>query len=501
MRSRLSTYFGGLRGGRAGEAAWVGVSKGVSMCLSLFIAMALSRLMTPDDYGTYLQLLYVYGTLLVVFSLGLPGCYSYFLARVKSAGEGRGVVTKLTRLCVGMGGVFALSLFLLSDQLASLLGNAALGPGLRVFSVVPLAMMPAVGVEGIMVTCRRSRQLACYVCLSRLATLLCVVVTAWASGGDTGCVTVAFVAASVVSGAVGLWLSYSPFRGVTAVAGGLSYGEVMRFAMPVFYAGIYSFIISSSSQFFVSRYFGAGDFAVFSNGFREMPLAVIVTSAVGSVLLPELSRLALTDRDECIGVWCRSVYKSASVVWPVAVFCIVYAPEIMVTLFGESYRCGSVLFRLASLICLVWIVPFFPLMTALELSRNFAKVHLMTAILLVALDCLAVSFFPSLTMIAAIAVTTRLGGILLLFRSVSRHTEAALWRRLPLRDLARLLVASGTSCVAGKGLIAITGITDAPTALVAALALAVMMYMVVGRWLGLEFRPLRGGEVPDNKIV
>lgn len=88
MRSRLSTYFGGLRGGRAGEAAWVGVSKGVSMCLSLFIAMALSRLMTPDDYGTYLQLLYVYGTLLVVFSLGLPGCYSYFLARVKSAGEG-----------------------------------------------------------------------------------------------------------------------------------------------------------------------------------------------------------------------------------------------------------------------------------------------------------------------------------------------------------------------------------------------------------------------------
>lgn len=110
-------------------------------------------------------------------------------------------------------------------------------------------------------------------------------------------------------------------------------------------------------------------------------------------------------------------------------------------------------------------------------------------------------FFPSLTMIAAIAVTTRLGGILLLFRSVSRHTEAALWRRLPLRDLARLLVASGTSCVAGKGLIAITGITDAPTALVAALAVAVMMYMVIGRWLGLEFRPLRGGEVPDNKIV
>lgn len=500
MRTALAAYMGALRGGRAADAARVGVSRGVSMCLSLFIAMALSRLMAPTAYGTYLQILYVYNTLLVLFSLGLPSCYSYFLARVGRE-EGRSVVTKLTVMCAVMGCVFSLALYLSADHIALLLGNEKLGRGLRLFSVVPLAMMPVAGVEGVLIACKRAGWLAVYVCLSRLVTLMCVVGAAWVCDGDPMAVTVAFSAASVASAAVGLWLSYRPFRGVEPVRSRLTYGDFLRFALPVFYAGIYGFVISSSSQFFVSRYFGAGDFAVFSNGFREMPLAVIVTSAVGSVLLPELSRLALTDRDECIGVWCRSVYKSASVVWPVAVFCIVYAPEIMATLFGEGYRCGSVLFHLASLICLVWIVPFFPLMTALGLSRNFAKVHLMTAILLVALDCLAVSFFPSLTMIAAIAVTTRLGGILLLFRSVSRHTEAALWRRLPLRDLARLLVASGISCVAGKGLIAITGITDAPTALVAALAVAVMMYMVVGRWLGLEFRPLRGGEVPDNKIV
>lgn len=76
MAGATAAYIRTLRGGRSAEAVRVGVSKGVSMCLSVFIAMALSRLMEPEAYGTYLQVLYVYGTLLVLFSLGLPACYS-----------------------------------------------------------------------------------------------------------------------------------------------------------------------------------------------------------------------------------------------------------------------------------------------------------------------------------------------------------------------------------------------------------------------------------------
>lgn len=477
MRTALAAYVGALRGGRAADAARVGVSKGVSMCLSLFIAMALSRLMAPTAYGTYLQILYVYNTLLVLFSLGLPSCYSYFLARVGRE-EGRSVVTKLTVMCAVMGCVFSLALYLSADHIALLLGNEELGRGLRLFSVVPLAMMPVAGVEGVLIACKRAGWLAVYVCLSRSVTLMCVVGVAWVCDGDPMAVTAAFAAASVASAVVGLWLSYRPFRGVEPVGSSLTYGDFLRFALPVFYAGIYGFVISSSSQFFVSRYFGAVDFAVFSNGFREMPLAVIVMSAVGSVLLPELSRLALTDRDECIGVWCRSVYKAASVVWPVAVFCIVFAPEIMVTLFGESYRCGSVLFRLASLICFVRVIPFSPLMVAIGLVKDFARAHLFTAVALVSLDILVVKFFPSLTAVAVVSVLTTVCCIMLLFRSVSRHTEVALWRRLPLKRLARLLAVSVFACGAGKGLIALTGIADAPTALVAASAVAVVCRII-----------------------
>ena len=59
MAGAAAAYFQALRGGRSAEAVKVGVSKGVSMCLSVFIAMALSRMMEPEAYGTYLQVLYV----------------------------------------------------------------------------------------------------------------------------------------------------------------------------------------------------------------------------------------------------------------------------------------------------------------------------------------------------------------------------------------------------------------------------------------------------------
>ena len=480
MAGATAAYFQALRGGRSAEAVKVGVSKGVSMCLSVFIAMALSRMMEPEAYGTYLQVLYVYGTLLVLFSLGLPSCYSYFLART-APGEGRAVVLKLTVMSIAMGCVFSLTLFVFSDGLAGLLGNAALGPCLRLFSVVPVAMMPVAGVEGVLMACRRSGQLALYVCMSRLLTLLCVVCAARMCGGSPQAVTGAFAAASVVSAAWGLWLSYRPFIGVAQSGSGPGYGDFLRFALPVFYAGIYGFVISSSSQFFVSRYFGAGDFAVFSNGFREMPLALVVMSAVGAVLLPELSRLSMTDREECIGLWRRSVYKSAMVVWPVAVFCMVFAPEIMTTLFGESYRCGAVLFRLSSLICFVLVVPFFPLMTALGLSRGFARAHLVTAVALVGLDWLAVMYFPSLTVIAAVSVFTRIMCVVSLLLMVSGATGLSVAQLLPLRLVWRLLPVSGVLCCMAKAVTALCGIESAPLTLAVALAVAVPAYLLLSR--------------------
>ena len=53
-----------------------------SLLFGLGSMAVLGRFFTPEQYGTYRQVLYVYQTLLLLFSLGMPRAYSYFLVRL-----------------------------------------------------------------------------------------------------------------------------------------------------------------------------------------------------------------------------------------------------------------------------------------------------------------------------------------------------------------------------------------------------------------------------------
>ena len=91
---------------RTAVTAWLGLANMASFCMSLALASILSRFMDYSVYGTYCQILYVYNTLLIVFSLGLPKSYAYFLTLVP-VDEGRAVVRKLNMLFMLLGPYFA----------------------------------------------------------------------------------------------------------------------------------------------------------------------------------------------------------------------------------------------------------------------------------------------------------------------------------------------------------------------------------------------------------
>ena len=91
------------------QAVWLGLGSFVSFSFGIISAAILSRYLSKADYGTYKQVLYVYNTLLVVFSLGLPRAYSYFLARVPIE-AGYSIVRKINLMFLIIGIVFSLFL-------------------------------------------------------------------------------------------------------------------------------------------------------------------------------------------------------------------------------------------------------------------------------------------------------------------------------------------------------------------------------------------------------
>lgn len=404
MKQHSTPQIGNAGRSRTLQALWLALANLLSLSVTLVMQAVLCRYMTTSEYGTYSQVLYVYNTLLAVFSLGLPKAYSYYLARV-SPEEGRDIVRKLNGLFLLLASVFSCILLWQAAAIAGVLGNPLLAEPLRLFAAAPMLLMPVLGVENILVVYGKAHLVAVYVLISRAFMIACVVLPVVVFDAGVSGAVAGFVLASLVTCVAGLKLSSVPFRNVSPVKSRLTVRELLRFSMPVFASSMYGFVIGSASQFFVSRYLGVEDFALFANGYRELPLAGMIIGAAAGVLLPEFSRMSGEGADggQFVRLWQAAVLKSSAIIYPLSVFCCVFAPEIICLLYGEGYREAAGLFRIVTVVNLARIMPYAPVLFALGRGKAFARAHLVTALLIVGLDLLCVMAFPSLWAIAAIA--------------------------------------------------------------------------------------------------
>ena len=112
------------------QAMWLGFGNLISFSFSIVSAAILSRFLDKGEYGTYKQVLYVYNTLLVVFTVGLPRAYAYFLARA-GIEEGKSIVRKINIILLAVGIIFSLFLFAGAPLIADVLKNQDLGKEVR----------------------------------------------------------------------------------------------------------------------------------------------------------------------------------------------------------------------------------------------------------------------------------------------------------------------------------------------------------------------------------
>ena len=436
---------------RTSESIWLGLARMLSLGMSFVLAAILSRYMTVDGYGTYRQVLYVYTTLLTFFAFGLPQCYSYFPS-VRPVNEGRSIIKKLNSLFIFIGALFSLLLFFGSDLIADILKNRQLAESLRWFAPTPMLMMPIIGIEGILVVYKQAHLVFIYVLLSKIFTISCVLAAVYVSGASAVNAIIGLVLAYAMTSFVGFRLMYRPFKDIAVLQSCISIKDIFSYSIPVFNASVYGFIIGSASQFFVSRYFGVAEFAQFANGFMELPFAGVIIAVIASVMLPEFSRMyaAGTAKEEYILLWNRTVFQSASLIYPISIFCFIFAEDIITCLYGPKYGIASDLFRIITIINIARILPYRPIMFALGKGKLFADIHLFTAVLVVGLDIACVNFFPSVTGIALISTGTTLLCLYLLMMSVSKMLGTNVGSLMPWRKLGILLVCSLCSGLASK---------------------------------------------------
>ena len=369
------------------QAFWISLGSLFAFGFGIVSSMILSRYFPKEDYGTYKQVLYVYSTLLSVFTLGLPKAFSYFLPRTP-IDQAKNLIKKITNLFFLLGGSFSVVLFIFSPQIAVILKNPDLELALKIFSPVPFFMLPTMGLEGILATYRRTQFMVVYTVLNNVLKLLFVALPVILFKGGYIQAIIGFTIASFICFFVALYLKYLPVKNAGNEHFPISYSEIFRFSLPLMYASLWGIIISSADQFFISRYFGAAVFAEFSNGALELPFVGMVIGATSTVLAPLFSKQIYKSADprkDIFPIW-LSVLKTAKIIYPLVIYFWFFADIVMMVLYGEKYIDSGIYFRIKLISNLFTLITYAPLIIAMGATKFYANVMMFGAIIVVLLD-------------------------------------------------------------------------------------------------------------------
>ncbi|MCF1716391.1 oligosaccharide flippase family protein [Flavihumibacter sp. RY-1] len=428
---------------RTVQALWVGLGSLSTFALSFVSAAILSRYFNKHDYGTYKQILFVYNSLLIFFSAGLPRVYSYFLPKY-SVEEGKSIVNKIGVALAISGLLFGVVLFSCAEVIGYALRNPDISIGLKYFSLVPVFMFPTFGVEGIFATYQKTKYIAVYQTLTRFLMLFFIVGAVVFFEGTYLNAIYGWVIVSILSLIIALYFKSIPFKGVKSVSTNLTYKDLYTYSLPIVLASIAGVAIKSADQFYISRFFGSEIFAEFSNGFIELPLVTMITGATSAVLMPLFSRIKSkqVDYNEICVVWKSALYKSATIIYPLVIFFMWFAQDIVVLLYSNVYSNSSLYFQLALVINFFNLIIFAPLLFAFGETQYYFKLHLIIALLAWIGGAIVLFIFNSPIAISIFSVCLSIFKIVLGMIKSSELLDTKVWNLFPFRTLIPILIQS-----------------------------------------------------------
>lgn len=386
------------------QVLWLSIGQFFTLALGFVSAAILSRYFDKAEYGTYKQILYVYTTLVMIFTAGLPAVFSYFIPRF-SMGQGKRLVNKITYIFLILGAAFSLLLFFGADVLAGILKNPELAIGIKIFSPFPLFTLPTMGVEGIYTALRKTKYIAIYQAINKILMLLCIVLPVILFNGTYRSAIIGWGVASLITFIIAMYMKNKPYVGVREEFIPNMYKTIFAYSLPLLGASCVGMLIYAADQFFISHYFGTAVFAEFSNGFIALPFVGMITGPVRAVLLPIFSKASVDQQmDDALKSYRIAVQKSAVLLYPVLLFCVFFAEDIMEFLYGTQYIVSSKYFQIALIKYFFDLFPILVVLLGIGKSNIYFYVHLFFAIVIWVFEYLAILLFQSPIAVAIVSV-------------------------------------------------------------------------------------------------
>lgn len=307
------------------------------------------------------------------------------------------------------------------------------------FSPIPFLLLPTLGIEGIFSTYKKTIFIGIYNTLTRFLTLLFIIIPVILFKGSYISAIYGWVIISVISLFIAFYFKGIPFKNIKSEKALLSYKDIFTYSIPLVLASLWGIAISAADQFFISRFFGTIEFAEFSNGFMQLPFAMMVTGATSMVLMPVFSKMIhdKANLNELTTVWKNALFKSAVIIYPIVIFFIFFANDIIILLFSKTYEGSIVYFRINMALNFFNIIVFAPLLFSLGKTKIYARIHMFLAIAVWCLEYLVILLFNSAVAVAIVSVSVKIVSVFIFMGYISRVLKIDLLKLIPYKDFLK----------------------------------------------------------------
>lgn len=335
-----------------GESSPLLVSRSVSALVTIWLPLALVRLLAPDVFGGYKQFFLVAQTVLLVGQMGITQSLYHFLPR---GGPRAGAyLTHALIALSALGLAFGAGLFVSSTVLAALLASPVLAEERLPLAVCVCGILAGAPLEIALIARHRVKTAAVTYAVSDGVRTLALLTAATIADQHLMFWTAAAVAWLRVAA-----LAAFVIRGVlhVDVPSASAWKAQVAFALPFAGSGLLMVLQRYFAQYAVSSSFDPATFAVFTVASFHLFVVDIVLGPVSDVLTVRLSHIlgdAATGRtalptSAALDQWDRAVKRLAMLLFPLAAASLALGSAIIPVLFTSMYAGAIPLFALVSL--------------------------------------------------------------------------------------------------------------------------------------------------------
>jgi O-antigen/teichoic acid export membrane protein len=469
----------------------------------VFVAsLVLVRLLTKDQYGTYLQVSLISQLAVTVLLFGLPPSLLYFVPRADPAHR-RQVIVRSAWLIAALSLVGSLVVGAAGPLLGRHFNNQAIGGLSLILGLYTFFYALDRSIDPVIIALGEARLAAILALGAAVLGLAGTIVPAWMGWGVGGIYAGLLVVACARIAYAGTHLARLPGSGPGVRTDGFSIPILISFAIPMGLSAIATQYNRMLDGIVVSMMFPPADYAVYARGAFELPVVDLIPFTLANVILPRLVGLWKEgDRPSFLGLWRRSLRVSALVIFPTFAYGMLFAGDLIVTLFTAGYAGSTPIFRVYLCGLPLRLTHYAILLQATGETRPILRatgLSLGVNLLMAPLLCRAVG--P--TGAAAGFVASQFVLALYLLVATRKRTSFALTELIPWGPLARIGVAAVVPAILVRALAMLVPIEPLPRLVLTAPAYGLLLlwaYFKVGglgseerreidRWLGrLPFR-------------